>query len=329
MSLEALWGFGDQADISTYTLYGWTPTGGGSWALNTGRFSGSKCLTIANRTASYSLAANARYTFGFAWKCSNASTAAALFRFDDSGTVQDSLVYNGDGTFSVRRVSSTVLGTTANLGILTDVWYYLEIDITIHDTAGAYELRVNGVSVLSDSSVDTRNGGSGTCNTATLIWGTTGSCSYDDGYAASGSSSFQGEIRVVTQVPTGDGADQDWDPSSGSDGYAMVDEIPEDGDTTYISSGTGGDKDTFTFPALGLSGTVLAVQTVAVARKDDSGSRSIKSVVRSGGTDYAGSSHALSTSYAAYPDIWTTDPDTSSAWDVAGVDAAEYGVENV
>jgi hypothetical protein len=64
-----------------------------------------------------------------------------------------------------------------------------------------------------------------------------------------------------------------------------------------------------------------------IAKKDDSGTRSICSVTRSGGSDTDGATQALSTSYLCYREISVTDPNTAAAWTRANLNSAEFGVK--
>lgn len=130
----------------------------------------------------------------------------------------------------------------------------------------------------------------------------------------------------MTALPTGDGATVAWAASAGSD-YQCVDEATPNGDTDFISSATPNDIDTFTYPALGLAGTVLGVAPTSVARKDDAGVRSIREVVRTSGTNYPGGADlTLTSTYVNYQQVWETNP-AGGAWTVAAVDGAQFGVK--
>lgn len=111
-----------------------------------------------------------------------------------------------------------------------------------------------------------------------------------------------------------------WAASAGSD-YQCVDDATPSGDTDYICSETPNVIDTFTYPALGLTGTVLGAAPTSLARKDDAGTRSIREVVRVGGTNYPGGADlTLASTYVAYQQVWETNP-TGGAWTVSAVTA--------
>jgi len=331
VSLDYIDGMGDECTgtVSDLALWGWTTTAN---SIQSGRFGGG-CMRLQNRTATRSYAANARMTCGFAWRTDNAANITqGLMEFRDTagGVEHVRLTYNGNGTFTVSRAGTALAGgTTAVLSVLANVWYYLELDVTIDDATGAFNLRFQGTSVCSNTGVDTRNGGNASTDNILLQHGASGAGDFDDLYLASGATSFQGDTRVITGLPTGDGGTVQWTPSTGVNHWAVVDENPENGDTDYVSDATGGDRDLYTYPALGVTGTVIAVQTGAVARKDDAGARNLALVVKSGATTSDGTTQALAASYGGYTRIDTVDPNTAAAWTVANVNAAQFGVKDV
>lgn len=330
MSLDWWEGFDEWGLTKTEAqARGWQ-TGSNNPSQPTGRFSGFGVRWPNNSITTHTWkVSGTRMTIGFGWRTTNALQSQTICEYREGGTVHGRLAYNGDGTFTVSRSGTTLSGSpTANLGIASNTWYYIELDYFINDTTGAYELRVNEVSVASGSGLDTRNGGTGITDTLAIQQPNGTANDWDDYYEASGSTSFLGDCRVITDVPNSDGAATDWTPSTGSDQYAVVDEIPYNSDTDYVSTSTSTADDTFGFPSTGVTGTVLGVMTMAVARKDDAAARNLALLVDSGGLD-VGSSQALGASYVPYARNDLTDPGTGSAWAMAAVNAAEYGMRNV
>ena len=192
-------------------------------------------------------------------------------------------------------------------------------------------MHVNGNSVLSGGPTDTKYQGSSGANQVWLQSLVNSTYSYfEDFYVCddvgSIANSLLGDCRVELQLPDGAGNSTDWTPSTGSN-YQCVDETAPNSDTDYVSNRTAGDHDSYTFDDIvTVDGEIYAVQTNMFARKNDAGTRQIKSLIRSGGSDYAtGTTHTLIDSYKYYPDIYEHDPDTSSAWTISGVNAAEFG----
>lgn len=331
MSLDHWEGFDEwgltQAEAN---LRGWATTSA-SPSQPTGRFSGFGYRWPNNTTTVRNLKVPAtRQTIGFAWKTTNAAAAATtVCELREGATVHGRLAYNGNGTFTVSRAGTTfgATPTTPNLGISTGVWYYIELDYFCNDATGAYELRVNEVSVASGTG-DSRNGGAaGILDIVTAAQPNATAFDWDDYYEASGSTSFQGDCRVVTSMPNADGSASAWTASAGAD-WQCVDEVPYDSDTTYISTAAATTDSTFTFPSTGVTGTVLGVQTTAIARKDDAAARNLALLVDTGTLD-VGASQALGASYVALNRHDLVDPGTATAWAIADVNAAEFGVRNV
>jgi len=109
-----------------------------------------------------------------------------------------------------------------------------------------------------------------------------------------------------------------------------VDDDPPDDDTTYNSSSTATDQDSFTFGALpgGITATVKALQVLLNVRKDDAGTRTVGPFLRISATDYNGDGVNVGDSYF-YQNIyiWEENPNTSSAFTVAEINALEAGYE--
>lgn len=264
----------------------------------------------------------------------NAFTTNALCNMygDAGGTLHANFIINANGSISIRR-GSTVVATSVATGLLVvGAWNYFEFTSTISDTVGVAEVRLNGVVVVTFTG-DTKNAGTGTNIDTVEVVGITGAnnCWVDDLYILNdlGSAPYNaplGDVRVYNSVPTGAGANTGLTPSTGAN-WAAVDELPPSA-TDFVSGSTVGTKDTYALADLPAGvGTIFGVQVVALAKKTDAGARSIKPLVRTGGTDYAGSTVALSVSDASIIDTRQVSPNTSAAWTVANVNALEAGVE--
>ena len=257
--------------------------------------------------------------------------------WNSSSYGQVSLVVTTSGQIQVKRArwnhwESALLGSTGPGVVRQGTWAYVEWKVTINDSTGAYEVRVNGETVLTGTSKDTQyvSGDSGwdavefVVNLYNYI---------DDIYVCDGSGGvnddFLGQCRVLTLLPsTGNGSNTDFTPSTGSDHGALVDEAAPNDDTDYVSSGTVGHVDTWHFPAVGYTGVIKGVQLALSAKKTDSDPRSIAAVTRPVSTNQIhGTAHALSTSYLYYLSMWEVNPEDSAAWEVADVDGAEFGVK--
>ena len=112
-------------------------------------------------------------------------------------------------------------------------------------------------------------------------------------------------------------------------GYECVDEAAMNSDTDYVSSGTAGQRNSYGFAPVGVTGSVKAVQHVTIARKDDAGSRTMLQFARVGGSNYDGSGVSVLDSYAMHRRVMVNNPATGLAWSTAAIDAAEFGTQIV
>lgn len=229
-------------------------------------------------------------------------------------------------TLQVRRDrGGTLLGTSTDIFDGPDQWRFLEIKVVINDSTGSVEIKSNESTVLNLTSQDTQNTTNAYVNRVTFsgVYSST-SVYFDDMYFDD--SDFLGDVRVYNFNPDGDGTYSQFTPSAGSN-YQCVDEGQPNDDTDYVSSAVSGNKDTYTFTTGSLK-TVMGVQLTNYVKKSDAGSRKIRNLCRSNGSDYRGDKRDLdSGSYRAESYLWETDPDDSNTWTQTKIEAAEFGLE--
>lgn len=134
--------------------------------------------------------------------------------------------------------------------------------------------------------------------------------------------------RVLTFLPSGDGALSQWTPSAGVTHFNLVNSSPPSGDTAYVEDSTPGDIDLYAYPAMSYNpATIYFVQVGIYARKTDLGIRTMATMVRSGGANFTGVTQTgLNTSFLdIYLQLYLTDPNTGLAWVKATVDGAQFG----
>ena len=207
-------------------------------------------------------------------------------------------------------------------------WYYVELKIVISNT-GSFELKIDEVSELDDSAIDTQANADGSSCFA-LFQSAFAWRWMDDIYICDSTGSvnndFLGEGQVVGKFPDGDGSSSDFAPQGVGDNYVEVDEQNVDDDTTYSDGGTG-DIDYYTYAAIAEDYVVRGVQINTTVRTTDAGSMSIKNKVRSGGIVADGEERFINVEYTTEYDIVIEDPNTDARWLVAGINAAEFGLE--
>lgn len=244
----------------------------------------------------------------------------------EGSTVHVAVGTTAGGLLTVKR-GSTVLATGATvLGM--SLWYYLELHAVLHDSFGSYTLRIDGLVELSNPSLNMRNGATGLWNRVRIG----GAASYDDCYicdqtGAAPHNTLLGICQVETLLPdTGNGTNVGLTPSTGTDHGALVRENPPN-TTDYNGSATVAAKDTYAYPSLSVTGTVLGLQTNLYAAKSDTGARTLCAVVRTGGTDYDGANVSPLTTYDYFSEVRALNPNTGVAWTAADIAALEAGMK--
>lgn len=309
-----------------------------------GRRGGGALLAPNNTTIAQNItktfAASASFVLGFSFKATALpSSVSPIARLLDAGTAQCDLRLNTDGTLSVTRNGTALTNGTSSNSISTGTDYYIEWKVTISDSiaASSCKVRVNGVDWITVATgQDTKNTANASANQFSL--GTTVNLSssvaftFDDFYLCDQSGStnndFLGDVRVDTLYPTSDGNYSQFTPSTGTTHYTLVDESTPN--TTDYNDGVNvGDRDSYGMGNLAAltSQTVYGVQVNAAILKDDAGSKSAATFVRSSTTDGDGASVALGTSQSYISQVFETNPNGAVAWTETTVNAMEAGVK--
>jgi hypothetical protein len=223
--------------------------------------------------------------FAFQWT-SGASSAGDICRIldADESTIHLTLNIDTDGELRIYRGDSatgTELYASGTTVLTSGVPYYIEISATIDNSAGVVRLDCSnsGPSTML-TGTDTQNGGTASIG-GVRLYGPTAGALFADWYimdgADGGYTTRLGDIRVDCYLPYTDSQWDDWTPSTGSQGYLVVDETTPNSDTDYLSTSTAGHRHFFQFGPMDHDPTaVRATRIIATARKDDSGDRSIK-----------------------------------------------------
>jgi hypothetical protein len=328
------------ADIGTkWTTVGASPTINSS----AGRRSGGclACPSGANYVRK-TLDNQATFIVGFALYINTlpSVTSTSLVEFFDGATAQFTFAMTTAGAIDARRgaYNGTSLGTSVNT-FSTGTWYYIEAKVTINNTTGVVEFRVNGSNTnwLNLSSQNTRAGSNNYASIvqAGFVVSASASIYIDDLYIldAQGSTNnnFLGDVRVDAYLPNGNGNYSQFtgSDSNSTDNYLLVDDTTPNGDTDYVQSDTVGNYDTYAMTDMSHTpSSIYGVQVSASCKKDDAGSRSIALCNRSNSTDSDGTTTALGTSYQILSHVFETDGGHSGvAWTKANFNSAEFGVK--
>lgn len=248
--------------------------------------------------------------------------AQTIFQFGNSDSMQIDCKINTDGSVQVYRYTTSLGASSGGLVSLSN-WYYIELKVLIHDSTGTVDVWLNGVSILSLSSQDTHHSGNVEFNYAQI----NGAFGLDDFYLDDATN--HGDCRIDTLMPDGAGNYTQFDPSAGNNYECVDDPADIDEDTTYVSTSTVDEIDTYDVDDLStLAGsTIYGLAVNNCCRKDDAGTRKFKALTRVNGSDYEGSEITLTDTYKVYQQLWENNPDDAAAWEEADVDGGEYGLK--
>lgn len=285
-----------------------------------------------------SFAAKSKIIMGGGFYCS--ANSFALTFMGDAGTTSHITVLrnNSTGFIEIRRgtAAGSILATGTTF-ITAAVWTYVEVSVTVSDTVGEVHVRLNGSATDEVSYTgDTKNAGTAsTIDKVQIAHVTSSGGLYAtdiyiiDDTGAAPNNAFLGDVTVRTLSPNANGNSSQLVGSDGNstDNYLLVDEKPFSS-SDYAGSATTGQKDTYGLQDLPATvTTVYGVQVNANMLKSDAGASQSRIVIRSGGTDYGGTTRVLSTSAITYTELYEQNPNTAAAWTPTNVNGLEAGME--
>lgn len=272
---------------------------------------------------------------GVAWKLTAGTDvgSARILTFWLDGGVQMAVGYNVSNNFLTVIRGGSVIATSTYAAPVGSGPHFIEFKVTFATGAtGSYELRVNGATILSGTSVITASG-TAAANQVSLhnyAGGFNHQANYDDFYLCDNSGTdnndFLGDCRSCAQLPAAAGTYSQFTPNAAGANYTKVNETAADDDTTYVADATVGDKDTYPVADLPVStGSIFGVTTIIRAKKDDAGFRKVAPYVLQG-TPAQGTSVAIADDYQNFRQVYERNPVTTNPWTVADINTnAELG----
>ena len=302
-------------------------SGNGRNGVSSLRFTSS---TGAMQSCQWGFTAMATVSLGFAIKISRIPTISpiTIMQFRDTSTLHMDLQVTLAGTLQATR-NGTVLGTTST-ALTVGVHEHVELKVLINDSTGTAQIWRNESSLLSLTSQDTRNGGNATCDN--VRWGIVTSAIAEPSTVIDISdvhiaNDHVGDKKVVYITTNGAGNYTDFAFTGGASNYESVDDAAQDGDTSYVSSATIGDQDSYTLANLSAGPAIFAAAPVFCSKKTDAGTRSFKPLLRISSTDYLGTEVSPGTTYGYSVDPMLVSPATATAFTISEINAMELGQE--
>lgn len=254
-------------------------------------------------------------------------------------TTDQRLVVRIGGTGEMGQVDGTA-DYTGSAILTADQWFVVEGYVKLSNAAaGEVVLRVNGVTDLSQSGIDTAvtaNGVGVVRMGASASGGYKGFDIIEDDWALNDTTGtyqtgWPGSAGVYLLRPVADGDGTAWAVASGSVHWDAVDDVP-DGTANYIYSQTAGEQDLFELGDLPTDITdIVFVQPVYQAALGQAGQQNIVDLIKAAGTVYEGSTAIVTTVTPNYilehGEIYNVNPSTGATWTVEEVNALQSGVE--
>lgn len=270
------------------------------------------------------------------------STAnASLMFFMDNGNEQVTLKFNTLGQLYFTRGS----GTTAIAGpsfymMPTNQFHYVEIFVVISSTVGQVRCWVDGSEVIAlTTGLNTQVTGNASANQFGFGLNDVGggtTANFDDIYildttGPAPQNTRLGDVSITTSVASASGSFTQWTikPSSSKPtNWQNTNEIPADGDTTYVFTAVAGNRDSYVFNPLTTSGTgtIYGVMVMGYVETDAGGTSTIEFTDRQAGTDNFSSNISLGLGYVY--SWWIAQNDVNgNPWLVANLNLTEFGIK--
>lgn len=356
MSLLWMDGFDEYATLADLSQAYTVGSFGAAFSTNAGRFGGG-CFQLTNYGAALEkliLGSPTTIYTGvalFPYQGANANSTHAIFTLIGNGGPVCDIIYDyARGVFQAEILTNNanpcVIGQVATL-FVPQSWHWVEayfyVYVTGSEEAGYFqnaniELWVDNVLILNSSGITPATTGDPSTFITNLCLGSIGgpgsnipfNGNYDDWYIST--SARLGDSRIETSVPNSDAGPNDGIPFVSGPHYLMVDELSYSGyDNIELDDAIGQEELFGMAPLVSTPVTIFACRSIAiVAADDDTDVNPIASILVSGGVEIDGGHLVVPMSpptvlYA----LQETDPNTSTAWIAAGVNASQVGVKVV
>ncbi len=319
----------------------WWDYHGTSVAAVTPGASGSYCYSVgSNNTAYKNLPTSLTEAYmRFRFKTDNftPNSSMAYYPSFSSGSSQIIWLSTNQTYYMKINTSGGVLASGSRL-MTNDTWYILEMYLKIDDTVGRFVLKINGITDI-DFTGDTKPSSYTSFNRLIFYGGANFvgfPTLYIDDIAINDTNgtednSWCGDGRVERLFPNADGDMLEWTPSSGSVHYTMVDEVPEDEDSTFVYTSASMKQDMYQLSTYTPTNkSIRRVWAEARAKDFSSQGKSIKIGVKTGSSVNLSASATVleSEPYGRiYGDVYTAGS-SGSGWTSDELNVLQFVVES-
>ena len=249
------------------------------------------------------------------------------------GIVGGILTLHRQISFTDARDLNTSQIAVGNQRMSSGVWHRVQFKVDLVNSGDA-TLKLDGVTIATASAQDFSHNTSATID-GIVLYGNQDNTYFEDLIVMDGSGAafndFKGDMRLELALPDANGATVQWTPTAGSNFQTIDDALPLAAaayDTDYISEATTDEVNLSSHAAITASGatTIHFAQLEVLGRADAAGDEVGLRVVSGATTDTGADMPLINGTYRWRRKHWTVDPNTSAAWTVANINAAEWGV---
>lgn len=270
------------------------------------------------------------WTFYFRYATKPAANSEIFCQLVSGTTTHKSaLRLNSSGNIEYYDAASTLIGTGSTV-LAADTWYRISIrysqGVDLYEIFVAAETDDFGAAELTG---DMDHGASPATRIRLGKTSNSNSQTVDFFYAdlSHDTTDPRDNYYIASALTTGAGSVSGWTGSEDD-----VDEFPNDGDTTVISTSTNAAESLFTMDesaalGIGSSDTIHAVNSIVTCRGTTANNEVFRVSLRSGGTTVRSGNTNLPTTHSTNGWFRTTDPLDSAAWTPAKFDTIECGCQ--
>lgn len=257
--------------------------------------------------------------------------------------------YGNGGNDSGASVGSGygdgVLIAESDPAVVAGAWNHIEVQAYIHATEGWLRVAVNEVTVMEETNLNTLYDSTKVCSVAQYrpyndaagtfymddyhIYDFTGTAATDTDWCPTVNGSgvatnFIGELGAYILLPNGDdGTNADWQKSTGSVGYSLIDEATPS-DVDYVYSDTATDLSEFALTDLPEDITYIrGLDLLPRMSKNDSGSATYQVGMESNASTTDATARVVTVEPTYWRDQINVDPDGGGNWTKTSLDAAK------
>ncbi len=256
------------------------------------------------------------------------TTGRYIAIFYQGSSVQACLTIDGYGVLRAWRGDTANLLATSTTRVPFGTWCSIKIKLFVDSATGSFQVQINDTDVINETNVDTQD--DTLYHITEVAIRPLRGAAIDNLYIYNdigGDPTLQDTVVIENLEPTADDTSA-WTPSAGGDHFALVNDSTIN-DATYVSSTALNEVDLWSYANLSeVDGTILAVAQKTRVTTDAEGIRTLKMLCESDVT--LNETSVAIAGYEVFENIlqyYEDDPNTSTTWEIADLNAANFGVK--